>query len=404
VHGAYLAACVLAATATDADPRAFPDDAALGSEASARLRDACARAVADPRWTGLPQLVQDPGPYAALRPDAAARSQSYLLATSADGQRALITPSQGEVRALVHGPSGWETDAILPIPTTLTAYVQGLALAADGTRALAGAASLDDGAGAVYAYHRDDAGWHSDGPILLAPGVGRGSAVAMSRDGAYAFVATQTDVRALHATPTGWAEDAAIPRVAHALAVDATGTRAVLASRTEHAVYARSGTAWTEEDVVPAAFGPRDISAAMTDAGDRFAVLGPNESVSHHVVVVVRSGATWTVEGETTFLTGGGVNFPALAMNPTGTQVLVGTPERQNPLGSGVVHLFTRTDATWAESHLLIPPDRFDNLISYRFGTACSIATATALCAQPGLVGVAGSYHGIRTFQLPSAR
>lgn len=53
-HGAYLAACILAGTTTMADVRAFGDDAALGEETSARLRDACARALSDPRWESAP--------------------------------------------------------------------------------------------------------------------------------------------------------------------------------------------------------------------------------------------------------------------------------------------------------------------------------------------------------------
>ncbi|MCC7384354.1 MAG: hypothetical protein IT384_21085 [Deltaproteobacteria bacterium] len=50
LRGAYLAACVLAGTATTVDARGFADEPALGSSVSVALRDACTRALSDPRW------------------------------------------------------------------------------------------------------------------------------------------------------------------------------------------------------------------------------------------------------------------------------------------------------------------------------------------------------------------
>jgi hypothetical protein len=48
LRGSYLAACILAGAVTGADPALFPDEATLGSDVSRSLRDACARALAEP--------------------------------------------------------------------------------------------------------------------------------------------------------------------------------------------------------------------------------------------------------------------------------------------------------------------------------------------------------------------
>lgn len=50
-RGAWLAACVLTSVLTGRDAASLGDDAALGPAVSMRLRDACARALRDPRWS-----------------------------------------------------------------------------------------------------------------------------------------------------------------------------------------------------------------------------------------------------------------------------------------------------------------------------------------------------------------
>jgi hypothetical protein len=50
LRGAYLAACIIAGTTTAVDARSFVDEPALGPDLSRRLRDVCARTLADPRW------------------------------------------------------------------------------------------------------------------------------------------------------------------------------------------------------------------------------------------------------------------------------------------------------------------------------------------------------------------
>lgn len=389
-RGAYLAACVLASTATGADPRGFADAPTLGPTVSASLRAACAAACAAPRWQEAAQFVEDAPAYAAPRGEQAVWSR-YDLAVSDDGARVLIAPSRGEARVLRRDGAGWSTEAVLPLPAT--AAVRALALSADGAVALL----ADPDGAAVYAFARDGAGWHADGTLTVAGDSGVGRSIALAADGATALVATDARVQAFARGGGGWSPGPTLAVARAVVAIDGTATRAIVADATHRAVWRQDGATWTEEIVLA---GGGAVAVAIDRAGARAAAMAPS-GVTAVVTMVARDAAGWHDDGALSPVTDTSPQSPALALSADGARVVVGAPTRAAPLGVGAAWTFARGTSGWQLEALLVQANRADDLQARGLGTACALTAAHVVCSELGWTGVPWKPGAVRVFRVP---
>ncbi|MEZ4399461.1 MAG: hypothetical protein R3B06_05560 [Kofleriaceae bacterium] len=387
-RGAYLAACVLSATITGADPRGFADGPELPAPVAARLRAACAAAVDQPRWRGPVQAVEAPRVYAAPRGDQANWGR-YDLAVSDDGDRVLIAPSRGEARVLVRSAAGWAVEAVLPLPAGVA--VAALALSADG-----GVAALGDPvAGAAYLFGRVDGAWAALGPLASPTDAGLGRSIALSADGARVLAAGAEAVHAFVAAGGGWTEEPGIPVPGATVAATGDGARALVVGAGPPAVWRRDADGWVAEATLGSDGGG---VPAIDRAGARAAVLR-GTGAGATVAFYARTQQAWAADGTLTGFEGA---WAALAMAPDGARVVVGAPERPAPLGVGAAWTCARSDGAWRREALVVQADQLDTFTQARgLGTACALAGPRLWCTERGSVGVPAWQGGVREFRLP---
>ena len=389
-RGAYLAACVLAVTATGADPVEFADAVALGPSVSASLRAVCAAATAEPRWREVAQAVEEPSAYAAPRGEDAVWSR-YDLAVSDDGGRVLIAPSRGEARVLRDDGAAWTTEAVLALPSS--AAVRALALSADGAVALCGAPD----SGAVYAFARDATGWHADGELPALDGAGFGRSIALSADGLTALVAADAQVQTFTRGAGGWSPGPTLPVVRAVVAIDGTATRAVVADAEHRVVWRRDGGTWSEEAVLD---GGGATAVAIDRVGMRIAAMAASGGVAA-VSMSVRDAAGWQVDGALPPVSDVSPPSPALALSADGARVVIGSPTRLSPLGRGAAWTFRRDGAGWQLEGLVVQADRDADLPVHGLGTACALTATHVLCSEHGWTAVPWKPGAVRVFRLP---
>ncbi len=313
VRGAYLAGCILAATIAPSAATKLADDPALGAQVSARLRDACGRAVGDPRWT-IPTIVR---PDAVLKgDDVPSGNVGESVALSSDGTRALVG-AVGSARVFLRSGSSWPEEIVW---RTAPPFGSPVALSGDASWALVAPTS---------AYGRVGVVWSKSDTALTV--VNRGGSTALSADGSRAIVALPagSDVgadvpiaRIWLRTGSHWAEEApvlgrgAVDQAA-TVAVDAAGTRVIVGERPSR-VLVRTGTTWATEATLPADPGPVALSADGATA----LVGAPFQG---RVQAFRRTGSTWSLLA-TMVGTANRYFGTSVALSADGSRALVGAP------------------------------------------------------------------------------
>jgi hypothetical protein len=383
LRGAYLAACVVAGAVTRADVRSFVDEPALGREVSARLREYCARTLAEPRWA-VP-VVRRPDAMIAENPV----PQRYLgsaVAMSGDGRRMLVgAPSTGAfgdtaaaARLFVHTGSDWMEEATW---RGAAGFGSAVSLNADGSRAFAGFP--------LRVFGRSGATWIEGATLLEAPPgpVYTFPKVAVNALGTRAIVVATTGPAAMAArvfveSGPGWTEEtlAATDPPADAFgpsaALDGEGDRAIVAAHGSSIarVFVRTGTGWVEEGILafPVMKSGESFVALSAD-GQRALVVVP---AAEQAISFVRSGAIWNVESSVHVLRLVGIDkIVAVALSSDGHRALIGIPgddpAANNIGGSGSVHIFSLDGAGFRPEFQLVPNDP---LGGSRFGIAAAMS------------------------------
>jgi hypothetical protein len=351
-QGAYLAACVIAGTISGEDARGFVDEAELGAETSTRLRDACARALAEPRWY-VPAIVRADAPLSGRM--IMGERFGAAVALSADASRLVVGNAgwpgvESAASVFARDGSAWSEEA------RLVSDASSVALSADGTRALSGAAIV---------YSRDGATWAEEWPIPPGPGelTGSARAFALSADGSRAVEATAWDggpdgprasARIFVRSAGAWSEEAVFAATTDALwvqywvAMDGAGERVILSDGVTR-VLARGEEGWSEEAVL--AEGIRRV--AISADGTHALVAGDDRDTAR---VFVRSGTSWaevaTLRGPPS--SGFGA---AMALSADGTRALLGTVDDRywTTTGSGTARLFLLRDGRYREEVVIVP-------------------------------------------------
>jgi hypothetical protein len=399
LRGAYLASCVIAGTITAVDPRALVDEPALGPEVSGRLRDACARTLADPRWQ-VPviirpsqQLAGDRVSYAALGTAVALASDGTLVLVGARGGG---PGAMGSARAVVLGTTGATGEIVWRGASGLGSVI---ALAGDGRRALIGPPA--------QIHRRDRAAseastWTEETQLPAgAATITQSTALALSEDGTRAIAGQAWDDGPDGGDPPRvsarisvrgeevWDEEAAItlrapsPRLPVAVAIDARGERAIVGDATVR-VFARGTAGWAEEAELVSEPGRVAISADGTRA-----VVGLPDG--NRAVVFARTGATWS---EIAVLIGWGdiALGSAVALSADGSRVLVGIPydaPAATGLVSGSARLYALRSGTYVEEALLVPRD-----VPLASRGPAAFGAAVALSADGTTAAVGAPFHG----------
>lgn len=312
-QGAYLAACILAATMVPSALTRFADDPALGAKTSGRLRDACGRAVGDSRWS-IPTIVR---PDAVLKgDDVASGNVGESVALSSDGTRALVG-AVGSSRVFFRSGAAWSEEVVW---RKAAPFGSPVALSGDGGWALVAPG---------LAYGRGGVTWPQSASAL--PAVHRNDTLALSADGSRAVLALPggSDVgadvpfaRVWIRSGTEWTEEApllgrATADFAAAVAIDGAGARIVVGEHPTR-VLVRTGSTWANEATLPVDGGPVAISAD----GATVLVGVPLES---RVRAFRRTGVAWTplatmVAPPNRYFGG------SVALSADGSRALIGAP------------------------------------------------------------------------------
>jgi FG-GAP repeat/Glycosyl hydrolase catalytic core len=248
-----------------------------------------------------------------------------------------------------------------------------VALSGDGSIALIGGGSDNDGAGAAWVFKHSQSSWSQAGSKLTPTGERAprafGTALALSADGATAAIAGVGDdgggaIWIFTRAGSSWLQTAKlIPNDATAksgfgvrLALSDDGTTLIVGGNQDAGgagaawVFVRSGSTWTQEGVKLTAndeqgaanFG---IRVALSGDGRTALIGGWNDN---HAVgaawVFTRSGSAWTQQGRK--LTpnderGPGMFGGGVALSADGHTALIGGEQDNNDLGAAWI--FTRT-------------------------------------------------------------
>jgi hypothetical protein len=166
-------------------------------------------------------------------------------------------------------------------------------------------------------------------------------------------------------------------------------------------VFVRSGTTWTQQAKITAAdFGTGNVFAGrILIDGDTIVVGAALQTVNGHqnqgaVYAFVRSGTTWTLQGQFSSSDGVAEQRFGRYMDISGDTVVVGVPNEGNSFsgnGNGAAYIFTRNGTTWTQQQKLLAND---GAASDAFGNAVGIAGETVVVGAPGTSTVAGAHEG----------
>jgi hypothetical protein len=413
LRGAYLAACVIAGTITEARARDFVDEARLGADVSRRLRDVCSRTLDGHEWT-VPVV---------LRPDAEFPGDAVLggmvgtgVALSGDGSRLMIgTPSlhsagrpRASTQVFVRTQGGWKQEAVF---AGNRGFGCSVALNEDGSRALVNSRP-------PRVFERRGTTWVEKAMLSRDPAVttrtttmglnGRGNRVILNGPGprsANVIARVFTEDRGAWKEEPLSVADASTEGFGTSAALDREGARAIVGANGSSIarVFVRTNNAWAEE----AALSSEGVTGsgfrvALSPDGRRALVL---VAESDAMVVFVRSGSTWTLEARTRVHGLGGRNDTgAAALNEDGTLALVGLPSdgpASTAVDSGSVRVFALDRGALRERFQLVPAV---GSTGSRFGAAAAISAdgARVVVGSPYFWTVPEQYLGrADTFALP---
>jgi|GEM_PF-1817249 len=301
--------------------------------------------------------------------DAAGVAYDYFgntVAISADGSTAIVgvalddagsLENAGRVFVFTRSGSVWSQQAILTATGALAGDTFGtaVALSANGSTALIGAAGVQEGRGAAYVFTRSGSTWSQQAKLTAADAAisdSLGSSVALSADGGTA--------------------------IAGAPAYQAGGVTAGAAY-----VFTRSGTAWSQHTKLTATDAAAEDSfgyaVTLTSDGLRAIVGAPRDdhtatNNAGSAYAFMRSGGGWTQEAKLVDISvsGKGTFFGAVAaLSADGATALIGKQFGRSTtnISSGTATIFTRTGSAWSALVRLEPPspvvnDWFGNSVS----------------------------------------
>lgn len=327
VQGAYLAACIIAGTITQADVTGFIDEPALGSAISQRLRAVCQRALRDPRGD-VPTVV-----YPRQKVHAAPGVNGFFgeqVAISADANQLLINGT--EPAFLQRTDAGWL------VVQTLASGRLGSAMSADGNWAMAGAP--------VQLYARNGAAWS---PFLSLSS--NGTSVALDATATHMIESSGQLGQIFARINNGWMAEAMFGPIA-TVALDAAGQRCAMGGKSAAParIYARNGSQWSEE--MATTLG----ASVVAIAGDGQTVLAAAPALDR-IEFLRRTGTGWQLT-QAVDLSDYSSHGAALALNTDGSWAAVGTPRDSSTITgvtSGSVQLYHLEDGVFRLRYLLVP-------------------------------------------------
>lgn len=324
-------------------------------------------------------------------------------------------------------------------------FGQSVALSADGSTLAVGAVHEgsagnnqgDDsapGAGAVYVFTRDDAGWVQQAYIKARhPGIDDlfGASVALSADGFTLAVGASSEdgsARTINGDETDdsapaagaayvftrsgntWSQQAYIKpnnlddydafgtRVALSvdgmtLAVGSPGESSNGSGKDDNSlaasgavfVFTRDGSTWMQQSYIKASspvgmiqFG---AAVALSQKGDQLAVGVSREASYGEVYVFARNGTAWSEQlryqsTDATTAFGG-----SIALSPDGSTLAVGAVRDSINAPGGAVFTFTRRGTTWSSRSAALAPGNADAGDAFGHGLALSVDGTLAVGA-----------------------
>jgi PKD repeat protein len=322
----------------------------------------------------------------------------FSVALSSDGDTALIGArgDGGQVGAawvFIRSGSTWTQQGAKLTGTDEIGkgeFGSGVALSADGDTALIGAPSDNGNVGGAWIFTRSGSTWTQRGGKLIGGGeVGEGqfgASVALSADSLTALIGAPYDNGSAGAawvftrSGSAWTQqgeklaandESGLEEslVGWSVALSADGNTALIGGWGDNHftgaawVFVRSGATWTQQGAkLTGSAGKRSwfgYGVALSADGDTALIGGPGnisfngggEGDVGAAWVFVRSGTTWTQQGEklTPPLENLGPEFGSgVALSANGDTALIGAP-LDGADGAGSAWVFTRSGSTWTQ-------------------------------------------------------
>jgi FG-GAP repeat len=262
-------------------------------------------------------------------------------------------------------------------------------LSADGSTALVGGRYYNSAAGGAWVFTRSGSTWTQQGGKLVGTGhtgVGEFDHVGEGEFGASVALSADGDT-ALVGAPA----DNGNPGVVGGLGGSYRGPGAAW-------VFVRSGSTWTQQgekltgagEIGEGEFG---TSVALSGDGDTALIGGPADNGGAGAAwAFTRTGAAWTQQGEK--LTGAGETgegeFGAsVSLSEHGDTALVGGPHDASSAGAAWV--FVRSAGVWSQQGEMLTGGGEAGVSQFGFSVALSAAGDTALVGGPHDNGSAGA-------------
>lgn len=268
---------------------------------------------------------------------------------------------QESVRVLVRSESGWAVQAELVADDWVSGDGFGLHADVSGDTVVVGAMDHDAGAGfrqgAAYVFVRSGSSWSQQAKLVVA-GSGAGERVG-----------------------AGVAISGATVLIGSAL-LPAPGIRSA------H-VFVRVGSLWIQQATLEVPEDSAEDQGGVSVAldGDTAVIGTPQDhGLRGAAHVYVRTGTTWAFQTSLTDPEGVPFDLFGLSVAVSGDTLVVGAPRLFNP-GSGAVHVFARSGATWTEQVELVDPDHGDLDvfgISFTLEGDTLVVGSALLEAEPG--------------------
>ena len=315
--------------------------------------------------------------------------QGWSVAVSADGNTAIVggyADNSGQGAAWVYIRSGntWTQQGSKLVGTGAVGNAQqgiSVALSADGNTAIVGGNVDNSTQGAAWVYTRSGSTWTQQGSKLVGTGntsaARQGYSVALSADGNTAMVGGNQDNSNQGAawvfTRSGgtWTQqgnklvgtgNTGAAQQGWSVALSANGNTAMVGGAADNSgigaawVYTRSGNTWTQQGNKLVGTGntgasTQGNSVALSADGNTAMVGGYwDNSFQGAAWVFIRSGSTWTQQGNKlvgTGNTGAARQGHSVALSADGNTAMMGGYTDNSDQGAAWV--FTRSGGTWSQ-------------------------------------------------------
>ena len=275
---------------------------------------------------------------------------------------------QGGAYVFVNAGGTWTQQAKLVASDAATLGGDfGNAVAIDGDTAVIGAYLQSSGSGAAYVFVRSGGTWTQQAKLLASDGAANdyfGSSVAVNGDtaavGAYGHNASQGALYVFVRSGASWTQQASLvpsdaaknDRLGSSVAIQ--GDTLVVSAFTKNSnqgaayVFVRSGTSWTQQGELTPGDNPTNSFfgyAARLD-GDTVVIGAPYGGLGA-AYVYVRSGTSWTQQSKLTASDLAGFPSFGYAAALEGDVVAVGSPGSDGR--EGAIYVFGRSGTRWTQ-------------------------------------------------------